>query len=138
MRVFRRRGGVLAALVLVGFQIALTGCSSLGRATLVAVTDIRSLSGTWAGTVYLPGSQPDEVTLTIAEDGAYHVVSKAGLDVTTGNGRILVSEGHLVIEGDRGRGAGTVLRSPNGDLYIVLDMTLSNNSNISAELWRIH
>ena len=132
----RRRQG-LALVLLLGGQILVQGCSSIGPATPVAVTDVKSLSGTWAGIVYLPGSERDDVSLTVAEDGAYHVVSKVGLDVTTGNGRILVSDGRLVIEGDRGRGTGTVLRSPAGDIYIELEMTLSDNRNISAELWRM-
>ena len=122
--------------VIVGLAVSPVGCASIGPVTPVAVSDVKSLKGTWEGTVYLPGSERDDVTLTIRDDGSYDVVSKRGLGVSSGRGHIVISDGRLVIEGERGRGVGTVLRNPAGDVLMKVDMTLSDNSNLSAELWR--
>jgi hypothetical protein len=122
--------------VIVGLLVSLVGCASIGPVAPVAVSDVKSVSGTWEGTVYLPGSERDDVTLTIRDDGSYDVVSKRGLGVASGTGRIVISHGRLVIEGKRGSGVGTVLRTPAGDVLMKVDMTLSDNSNLSAELWR--
>jgi hypothetical protein len=129
-------GRILATAVAVGFSVSLVGCASIGPVTPVAVSDVKSLSGTWEGTVYLPGSERDDVTLTIRDDGSYVVVSKRALGVSSGTGRMVISDGRLVIDGERGRGVGTVLRNPAGDVLMKVDMTLSDNSNLSAELWR--
>jgi hypothetical protein len=88
--------------------------------------------------VFLPGSERNDVTVTIRDDGSYEVVSKKHLGVSSGKGHIVISDGRLVIEGERGRGVGTVLRSPAGDVLMKVDMTLSDNSHLSAELWRTH
>jgi hypothetical protein len=127
---------VLAVTVIVGLCVSLGGCAGIGPVTPVAVSDVKSLSGTWEGIVYLPGSERDDVTLTIRDDGSYEVVSKRGLAVSSGRGHIVISDGRLVIEDARGRGVGTVLRSPAGDLLVKVDLTLSDNSHLSAELWR--
>ena len=126
----------LAVAVIVGLSVALVGCAIIGPVTPVAVSDIKSVSGTWEGTVCLPGSERNDVTLTIRDDGSYDVVSKRGLGVSSGKGHIVVSDGRLVIEGERGRGVGTVLRNRAGDVLMKVDMTLSDNSNLSAEVWR--
>ena len=127
---------ILAVTVIFGSSVTLVGCGSIGPVAPVAVSDVKSVSGTWEGTVYLPGSERDDVTLTIRDDGSYDVVSKRGLGVSSGTGRIVISHGRLVIEGKRGGGVGTVLRTPAGDVLMKVDMTLSDNSNLSAELWR--
>jgi hypothetical protein len=127
---------MLAVTVIVGSSVSLVGCASIGPVTPVAVSDVKSLSGTWEGTVYLPGSERDDVTLTIRDDGSYDVVSKRGVGKSTGRGHIVVGDGRLVIEGERGRGAGTVLRNAAGNVLMKVDMTLSDNRNLSAELWR--
>jgi hypothetical protein len=133
----RRLGcSVLAVIVIVGLSVSLAGCAGIGPVKPLAVSDVKSVSGTWEGVVYLPGSERDDVTLTIRDDGSYDVVSKTNLGVTTGKGHIVISDGRLLIEGERGRGAGRVVRNPAGDLLMKVEMTLSDNSNLSAELWR--
>ena len=94
---------VLAVTVLVGLSVSLGGCANLGPVTPVAVVDVTSVSGTWEGIVYLPGSERDDVTLTIRDDGSYEVVSKRGLGVSSGRGHIVISDGRLVIEGETNR-----------------------------------
>jgi hypothetical protein len=127
---------VLAVTAIVGFSVSLVGCASIGPVTPVAVSDVKSVSGTWEGTVYLAGSERDDVTLTIRDDGSYDVLSKREIGASSGKGHIVISDGRLVIEGERGRGVGTVLRNPAGDVVMKVDMTLSDNRNLSAELWR--
>ena len=129
---------VLAVTAIVGFSVSLVGCANLGPVTPVAVSDVTSVSGTWEGIVYLPGSERNDVTVTVRDDGSYDVVSKKDLGVSSGRGHIVISDGRLVIEDARGRGVGTVLRSPAGDLLVKVDMTLSDNSHLSAELWPTH
>ena len=42
--------------------------------------------------------------------------------------------GRLIIQGEKGRGVATVLRSPNGDLIMDVQATLSDNSIVTAKL----
>ena len=126
----------LAITVIVGLWVSLAGCASLGPVTSVAVSDVKSVSGTWKGIVYLPGSERNDVTVTIRDDGSYDVVSVKHLGVSRGKGHILIRDGSLIIEGERGRGTGTVLRNSAGDVVMKVQMTLSDNSNLSAELGR--
>jgi hypothetical protein len=128
--------GVHAGAIIVGLSLSLVGCANIGPVTPVAASDVKSLSGTWEGIVYLPGSERNDVTLTIRDDGSYDVVSKKDVGASRGTGRIVISGGRLVIEGKRGRGVGTVLRNPAGDVLMKVEMILSDNSHLSAELWR--
>ena len=130
---------VLAVSVIVGLSVSLVGCANLGRVTPVAVSNVTSVSGTWEGIVYLPGSERDEVTLTIRDDGSFDVVSKKILGASRGKGHIVISDGRLLLEGARGlRGVGTVLRNPAGDVLMKIEATLSDNSHLSAQLWPTH
>ena len=130
---------VLVVTVIVGFSVSLVGCANLGPVTPVAVSDVKSVSGTWEGIVYLPGSERTDVTLTIRDDGSYDVVSKKILGASRGKGRIVISDGRLVLEGERGlRGVGSVLRNPAGDVLMKIEATLSDNSHLSAQLWPTH
>jgi hypothetical protein len=134
---------VVAITVIVGFASSLVGCANLGPVTPVAVSDVKSVSGTWEGIVYLPRSQPgserNDVTVTIRDDGSFDVVSKKLLGTSRGTGRIVISDGRLVVEGARGlRGVGTVLRNPAGDVLMKIEGTLADNSTLSATLWPTH
>jgi hypothetical protein len=134
---------VLAVTVIVGSSVSLVGCASIGPVTPVAVSDVNSVSGTWEGIVYLPPSQPgserNDVTLTIRDDGSFDVVSKKILGASRGKGHIVISDGRLVFEGERGlRGVGTVLRNPAGDVLMKIEGTLADNSTLSATLWPTH
>jgi hypothetical protein len=134
---------VVAIAVVVGFASSLVGCANLGPVTPVAVSDVNSVSGTWEGIVYLPRSEPgserNDVTLTIRDDGSFDVVSKKILGASRGKGHIVISDGRLVFEGERGlRGGGTVLRNPAGDVLMKIEGTLADNSHLSATLWPTH
>jgi len=130
---------VLTVTIIVGFSVSLVSCANLGPVAPVAVSDVKSVSGTWRGIVYLSGPEPNDVTLMIADDGSYDVVWTKNLGASRGKGRIAISDGRLVLEGERGlRGVGTVLRNPAGDVLMKIEATLSDNSNLSAELWPTH
>ena len=128
---------VLAALA-VGFAATLAGCASLGPVTPVSVSDIKAVTGTWQGVVYRKsGFEPERITLTIREDGSYDVLSaQEPIGVSRGKGKIVISEGRLIFEGQKGRGVGRVLRDPAGNLMMEVDATLSDNSTVSAMLSR--
>jgi hypothetical protein len=39
----------------------------------------------------------------------------------------VISEGRLILEGEKGRGVGTLLRNPAGDRFMSIEATLSDN-----------
>ena len=125
---------IFAVTVTVGLWVSLAGCASLGPVTSVAVSDVHFVTGAWKGIVYLPGSERIDVTVTIRDDGSYDAVSVKQLGVSRGKGHILLRDGRLIIEGENGRGTGTLLRNSAGDLVMKVQMTLSDNSALSAEL----
>jgi hypothetical protein len=118
----------------VGFTALLVGCASFGPLKPVQVSEIKSVAGTWKGTVYEAGSQPDNITLTIQEDGSYEVVSRQPIGETRGKGQIVISQGRLILQGPRGRGVGTLLSTGNGDRVMRIEATLSDNRILTAEL----
>jgi hypothetical protein len=123
-----------AATVVVGFAASLIGCASAGPLTPVVVSDVKSVAGTWKGVIYQSGYQPDYIILTIQEDGSYQFTSRQALGSTRGKGTIVISGGRLIIQGEKGRGVATVLRSPNGDRIMDVQATLSDNSIVTAKL----
>jgi hypothetical protein len=131
----RSRWTVLGVTIMIGLAAALAGCASVGPVTQVTVPDIKSVSGTWKGIVYQSGGEPENVTLTIREDGTYDVVSADKVGASRGSGKIVVSDGRLLLEGPRGRGVGTLLKNPAGDLVMNVEATLNDNSTLSAKLW---
>jgi len=127
---------IVTVIVVVGFVASLAGCASVGPIAPVVVSDIKFVAGTWQGVVYEPGSEPDYVELTIREDGSYDLVSREPIGESRGKGKIVLSGGRLIMEGERGRGVGTLMRNQAGDLVMNIDATLSDNSTLSAKLWR--
>ena len=124
----------LAATVVVGFAASLIGCASGGPLTPVVVSDVKSVAGTWKGVIYQSSYQPDYIILTIQEDGSYQFTSRQALGASRGKGTMVISGGRLIIQGEKGRGVATVLRSPNGDLFMDVQATLSDNSILTAKL----
>jgi len=124
---------IFTTIVVVGFAASLVACASAGLRP-VAVSDVKSVVGTWKGVVYLSGSEPDEVTLTIREDGSYDVVSRLPIGVSRGRGQITISEGRLIMRGERGHGVGRLLSSSGGDRVMSITATLSDNRTLTAEL----
>jgi hypothetical protein len=123
-----------AFIVTFGVAAALAGCASLGAMTPVAVTDIKSVAGKWKGVVYRPGIEGDYIELTIREDGSYDFLSRQTVGSSTGRGKMVVSDGRLVIQGEKGRGVATVLKNAGGDRVMKVEATLADNSTLSASL----
>lgn len=119
----------------VGFTALLVGCASLGPLTPVRVSEVKSVAGTWKGVLYESGSEPVHVTLTIQEDGSYEVESRRTIGESRGKGQIVITEGRLILQGQKGRGLGTLLSSADGDRVMRVEATLSDNSILTAELW---
>jgi len=124
---------VFTATIVVGFAASLIGCASAGPLTSVAVSDVKSVAGTWKGVVYRSSFEPAYVALTIREDGSYDVEFRQTFG-PHGKGRIVISEGHLVLEGEKGRGVGTLLTNPAGDRFMSIEAVLSDNSTLTAKL----
>ena len=127
---------IITVIVVIGLVASLPGCVSVGPIAPVVVSDLKSVAGTWQGVVYEPGSEPNYVELTIREDGSYDLVSRQAIGESRGRGKIVLSGGRLIMEGERGRGVGTLMRNQAGDLVMNIDATLSDNSTLSAKLWR--
>ena len=102
---------IVTVTVVIGFAASLPGCASIGPIAPVVVSDLKSVAGTWQGVVYEPGSEPDYVELTIREDGSYDLVSRQPIGESRGRGKIVLSGGRLIIEGERGRGVGMLMRN---------------------------
>jgi hypothetical protein len=126
---------VLITTAVVGFAAALVGCASAGPTSPVAVSDIKSVAGTWKGVIYGPGSQQNNVELTIREDGSYDLVSQQLYGASRGKGKVEISEGRLIIHGEKGRGVATVHSNRAGDRVMNVEATLSDNTILSARLW---
>jgi len=126
----------LAVAVLVEFAISLVGCASFGPITPVTVSNIGSVAGTWQGVLYGSGSEPEYIELTIREDGSYEVVSRRRIGESRGRGTVVVSDGRLVFQGEKGRGVGTLLSDRGGNRVLEVEAVLSDNSTLSARLSR--
>jgi hypothetical protein len=94
--------------------LALAGCVSSGSATAggpIAITDVASIAGKWVGLLEMSGSRDreDYVEVTIAGDGTYQAASARTIGVMDVKGTVSVSDGRLLIRGERGgRGTGTL------------------------------
>jgi hypothetical protein len=60
------------------------------------------------------------------EDGSYDLVSRQAIGESRGRGKIVLSGERLIMEGERGRGVGTLMRNQAGDLVMNIDATLSD------------
>src|SRR5206468_4844654 len=95
---------VFTATIVVGFAASLIGCASAGPLTTVAVSDVKSVAGTWKGVVYRSSFEPDYVALTIREDGSYDVETRRHtIGGSHGKGKILIRAGRLILAGEQWR-----------------------------------
>ena len=95
--------------------LGLAGCASSGSATTggpVAITDVASIAGKWVGLLEISGSRDreDYVEVTIARDGTYQAAAARTIGIMDAKGTVSVSDGKLLIQGERGgKGIGTLL-----------------------------
>jgi hypothetical protein len=125
----------LTRTALAGFVVVLVGCASVAPITPIAVSDLKSVAGTWKGKAHWRGAEADVIELTIRDDGTYDVVSRQTVLESRGKGKVEIGDGRLILQGERGRGVGTLLRSPDGARVMDVDATLSDNYVLSVRLW---
>ncbi len=122
------------AAVVLGFAVSLVGCASLGPSSPVPVSNIGAVAGTWKGIVYGPGSERQSVDLMIKPDGSYEVVARQPIGESHSKGKVVVSDGRLLFEGERGRGIGTLLTNAAGNRIMSIEATLSDGRILTAQL----
>jgi hypothetical protein len=131
-----RSSWVVVGAVVVGFAALLVGCAQIGPVTDTTVADVKSVAGTWKGVVHRSGFEPDYVTMTIRDDGSFDVKSVQGNASSTGQGKVVIRDGRLLLEGAKGGHAvATLAKSPAGDVVMTIDGTLSDNSTLTAKLF---
>jgi outer membrane lipoprotein SlyB len=129
---------ILAALaIVVGAAVSLVGCAStdsMSSATVVPITDVKSVAGKWAGLAEGPGSnQTDYVEMTIRGDGTYDVMTRRQMGTFRGNGQIVLNQGQLVMKGNTGTGVATLM-TRGGERILKVDAALPDNIKVSANL----
>jgi outer membrane lipoprotein SlyB len=128
----------LAALaIVVATAASLVGCAStdsMSSATVVPITDVKSVAGKWAGLVEGPGSnQTDYVEMTIRADGTYDVMTRRQMGTFTGNGQIVINQGQLVLKGNTGTGVATLM-TRGAERILKIDAVFQTNIKVSADL----
>jgi hypothetical protein len=102
----------------------------------VTVTDVRSVAGRWAGLMDspAPSQDPEYLEVTVREDGTYRATSARTIGVMDAQGTIAVSDGRLLLTGERGtRGVGTLF-SREGRPTLLVDITGVNQSRTRVRL----
>jgi hypothetical protein len=101
--------------------LGLAGCASNATTTPaapVAVTDVSSVAGKWAGLLSITGSRDreDYVEVTVDGNGAYRASAARTIGVLDTRGTVTASGGRLLITGDSGgRGTATLYTQPPPD-----------------------
>jgi hypothetical protein len=99
----------LGLMIVVGLVVGCAGGGSSATTTApVPITDIASIAGKWVGLLEIAGSRDreDYVEVTIAGDGTYRAAAARTIGVMDARGKVTVSGGRLLIQGDSG-GKGT-------------------------------
>jgi len=121
--------------------LGLAGCASNGATTPtapVAVTDVSSIAGKWAGLLSITGSRDreDYVEVTVDANGAYRASSARTIGVLDTKGTVTASGGRLVIKGDSGgQGTATLYTQPPPDeRMLVVNGTASDGRAYTLRL----
>jgi hypothetical protein len=110
MRADKSRICLWVLVIALGFA----GCATSGSSTAggpVVITDLASIAGKWVGLLEMAGSQDrqDYIEVTIAGDGTYRAASARTIGVMDARGKVTLSDGKLLIQGERGgKGIGTL------------------------------
>jgi len=143
MRVRRWSRGALGVVALLA---ALGACASGGGSgrtaggsaagAPVAVTDLKSVAGRWVGLMDVPGNSNEDqyLEVTVREDGTYRAKSARTIGVMDAQGTIAVSDGRLLLRGERGSRGTATLFSKEGGSTLMVDMTAPNQSRTTARL----
>jgi len=127
----------------IGAMVALCGlgaCSSPSgggsSATPVAVTDVRSVAGKWAGLVDALGPRSDDqyIEVTVREDGTYRATAARTIGFMDAQGRLQPSDGRLLVLGDSGSRGTAVLLTRDGGPLLQVEVTNAAGTRRTARL----
>ncbi len=112
------------------------GSASTTVGAPVAVTDLKSVTGRWAGLMDLPGGGRDVqyLEVTVLEDGTYRATSARTIGMMDRQGTVALSDGRLVLRGESGARGTATLFSREGQPTLMVDMTGANQSRTTARL----
>jgi hypothetical protein len=144
MAMRRGVGAILsfAMSVAVGACVTTPQTSAPSAAAPLAITDLKSLVGTWEGLGQGPssgsvlgGHTADWVELTIKEDGTYEARSYREIGVFRGTGRLTLSDNVVHWRSDRSSGVLYLIYDQGGKRVLRLQGQLASGAGpVSAEL----
>jgi len=107
-----------------------------GRGTQVPVTNVGSVVGRWAGLSDLPGHRNDDqyVEVTVRDDGIYKATSARTIGFMDARGRVQLSDGRLLIQGNDGAHGTATLYSAGGQKTLLVEMVTAKAGNVTARL----
>jgi len=130
----------LARLLVATLALTVAGCAETSQSppslSPVAITNIGSVAGKWAGPVKGLASrreQDDWVNVVIAPDGTYDFGIYRTIGVFGGKGKLTVQDGKLALQGDRGNSTLTLFEG-GGKRVLRGDGVLSDGTRINSEL----
>ena len=100
----------------------------------VPISDFKQVAGKWEGLLTpVPRKREDWVELRIKEDGAYHFSSFRMMGEFFGSGTLMLTDGKMMTEGDRGK-AIFILYESDGGRMLKVDATMKSGLQYTAEL----
>ena len=132
-----------AWLLVATLSLAVAGCAETTQSTQsppalspVAITDIGSVAGKWAGPVTglaTRRTEGDWVNVVIGPDGTYDFGVYRTIGMFGGKGKLTVQDGKLALHSDRGNST-LALFEGGGKRVLRGDGVLSDGTRINAEL----
>jgi hypothetical protein len=105
--------------------------------TAVAIPDIKSVAGRWAGILYgRPGGTRDQdwIELALQEDGTYTVSSVRTFGVFTHSGTVNIADGRLILEGEKARLTFTLYQR-DGKRFLRGEGAMKSGQPLRADLY---
>ncbi len=128
-----RAASWFAVLLVVGAAAGCAGQKSRESGVMVPITDLASVSGTWAGVAYRGvGNRTEWLEITLKSDGTFEASSARQIGMFAGAGTLALSDGKLTAVGPRGKAVMT-LYDRRGRLLLV-DFEDANGVPYTAEL----
>jgi hypothetical protein len=130
----------LARLLVATLALTVAGCAEMSQSppslSPVAITNIGSVAGKWAGPVTGLTTRRDEgdwVNVVIGPDGTYDFGIHRTIGVFGGKGTLTIQDGKLALRGDRGNSTLTLFEG-GGKRVLRGDGVLSDGTRINSEL----